>query len=112
MSYIKQCCDQVWLKAYRETILSINEKLTESKFRYFEKYIIQLDGYFYISVSGQQHTGLETKTSYTSPGAMVHVIHVLFVVFTVFENLKSSFSQDNIPVHAKDVFIKNAIKMV
>ena len=40
-------------------ILSINEKLPVSKFRYFGKYIIQLFGYCYIHVSGQQHAGLE-----------------------------------------------------
>ena len=34
-------------------ILSVNEKLPVSKFRYFGKYIIQLFGYFYVHVSGQ-----------------------------------------------------------
>ena len=43
---------------------------------------------------------------------MVHMIHVLFVGFAVFENLKASFSYDNMPVHAIDVFIENATKMV
>ena len=31
--------------------------------------------------------------------------------FAVFKNLKSSFSEDNMPVHAPDVFIENAIKV-
>ena len=78
--------------AAQATILSINEKLPVSKFRYFGKYIIQLDGYFYHHVSGQRQTGLERKISSTSPGTMVHVMHLLFVVFTFFENLKASFS--------------------
>ena len=40
-------------------ILSVNEKLPVSKFRYFGKYIIQLFGYCYVNVSGQRHAGLE-----------------------------------------------------
>ena len=40
-------------------ILSVNEKLPVSKFRYFKKYIIQLFGYCYVHVSGQRHAGLE-----------------------------------------------------
>ena len=40
-------------------MLSVNEKLLVSKFRYFGKYIIQLYGYFDVHVSGQRHTGLE-----------------------------------------------------
>ena len=43
---------------------------------------------------------------------MVHVMHVLFMFFAVFKNLKSSFSEDNMPVHALDIFIENATKMV
>ena len=43
---------------------------------------------------------------------MVHMIHVHFMFFAVFKNLKSSFSEDNIPGHALDIFIKNATKMV
>ena len=35
-----------------------------------------------------------------------------FNVFTVFKNLKSTFSEDNMPVHALDVFIENLTKMV
>ena len=65
-------------------ILSVNEKLQVSKFRYFGKYIIQLDGYFCIHVSDQRQTGLEKNTSFTSPGIMVHMMHVLFVLFAVF----------------------------
>ena len=44
---------------------------------------------------------------------MVHVMHVHFMFFAVFKNLKSSFSEDNMPEHALDFFfIKNAAKMV
>ena len=43
---------------------------------------------------------------------MVHVMHVHFVFFAVFKNLKSSFSEDNMPEHALDIFIKNATIMV
>ena len=40
-------------------LLSVNEKLLVSKFRYFRKYIIQLFGYGYVYVSGQRQAGLE-----------------------------------------------------
>ena len=43
---------------------------------------------------------------------MVHVMHVHFLFFAVFKNLKSSFSEDNMPAHALDIFIENATKMV
>ena len=43
---------------------------------------------------------------------MVRVMYLLFKFFAVFKNLKSSFSEDNMPVHALDVFIENATKMV
>ena len=43
---------------------------------------------------------------------MVHVMQVLFMFFAVFKNLKSSFSEDNMPVHALDVIIEKATKMV
>ena len=46
--------------------------------------MIQLDGYFYVHVNGQRHTGLETKISSASPVTMVNVIQVLFVVFAIF----------------------------
>ena len=36
---------------------------------------------------------------------MVHVMHALFMFFAIFKNLKSSFSEDNMPVHALDIFI-------
>ena len=67
-----------------QDILSVNEKLPVSKFRYFGKYIIQVFGYCKVHVSGQRHD------SYTGPGTMVHVMHVHFIFFTVFKNLKSS----------------------
>ena len=36
-----------------------------------------------------------------------------FYVFrSFFKNLKSSFSEDNMPGHALDIFIENATKMV
>ena len=39
-------------------ILSVNEKLPVSKFRYFGKYTIQLFGYCNVHVSGQRQAGL------------------------------------------------------
>ena len=43
---------------------------------------------------------------------MVHVMRVHFMFFAVFKILKSSFSEDNMPEHALDIFIENATKMV
>ena len=43
---------------------------------------------------------------------MVHMMHMLFMFFTVFKHLQSSFLDDNMPVHALDVFIENATKKV
>ena len=43
---------------------------------------------------------------------MVHVMHVHFRFFAVFKNLKLSFSEDNMPEHAQDIFNENATKMV
>ena len=43
---------------------------------------------------------------------MVHVMRVHFMFFAVFKNSKSSFSEDNMPGHALDIYIKNATKMV
>ena len=43
---------------------------------------------------------------------MVHVMHVHFTFFAVIKNLKSAFSEDNMPEHALDIFIENATKMV
>ena len=34
------------------------------------------------------------------------MVHVLLMFFTDFKNLKSSFSEDNMPVNALDVFPK------
>ena len=42
----------------------------------------------------------------------MHVMHVHFMFFAVFKNLKSSFSEDNMPGHALDICIENATKMV
>ena len=43
---------------------------------------------------------------------MVQVMHMHFMFFTVFKSLKSSFSEDNMPGHALDIFIENATKIV
>ena len=43
---------------------------------------------------------------------MVHVMHVHCMFFAVLKNLKSSFSEDNVPEHALDIFNENATKMV
>ena len=47
-----------------------------------------------------------------SPGTMVHVMHVHFMFFAVCKNFKASFSEDNMPGHALDIFIENATKMI
>ena len=41
---------------------------------------------------------------------MVPVVHVHFRFFAVFKNLKSSFSEDNMPEHALYIFIENALQ--
>ena len=43
---------------------------------------------------------------------MMHVMRFFSVFRSFFKNLKSSFSEDNMPLHALDVFIENATKMV
>ena len=43
---------------------------------------------------------------------MVHVINMLILFFVVFKNLKPSFSEDIMPVHALDVFIEIATNIV
>ena len=70
--------------SYLQSILSVNEKLPVPKFGLLGKYMIQLDSYIYVHLSGQRQTGLEENTSSTSLGTMVHVMHVLFVFFAVF----------------------------
>ena len=42
---------------------------------------------------------------------MAHVMHVHFMgfFFAVFKNLKSSFSEDNIPEHALNIFIEKMV---
>ena len=40
------------------------------------------------------------------------MVHVLLMFFADFRNLKSSLSEDNIPVHVLDVFNENTTKMV
>ena len=100
------------MKNTATNVLSVNEKLPLSKFRYFGKYIILLFVYCYFHVSGQRQAGLERLNNYTSPGIMVHAMRVHFMFFAVFKNLTSSFSEDNMPGHALDTFIKNSNKMV
>ena len=36
----------------------------------------------------------------------MHVMHVLLMFFAFFKNLKTSISEDNMPVHVLDVFIE------
>ena len=43
---------------------------------------------------------------------MVQVMHMHFMFFAVLKNLISSFSEENVPEHALDIFIENATKMV
>ena len=43
---------------------------------------------------------------------MVHWMHMLFMFFPVIKNLKILLSEDNMQVHALNVFIENATKMV
>ena len=43
---------------------------------------------------------------------MVHVMRMHFMFSAVFKNLKSSFSENNMPGDALDIFIENATKMV
>ena len=50
------------------------------------------------------------EKQFQEPRTMVHVMHVHFMLFAVFKNLKSSFSEDNMPVHALEIFTKNATK--
>ena len=40
------------------------------------------------------------------------LVFSVYFFFAVFKNLKSSFSEDKMPVHALDVCIENATKMV
>ena len=43
---------------------------------------------------------------------MVPMVHVHLMLFAVYNKLKSSFSEDNMPEHALDIFIENATKTV
>ena len=89
-------------------ILSVNEKLRVSKFRYFGNYIIQLDGHisFMFQVNGR--LVWRKMPVFASPGTMVQVMHMLFVFFSVLGNLIASFSIDNMSVQA----LENVTKMV
>ena len=84
-------------------ILSVSEKLPVLKFQYFRKYIKQPYGYFYDYLSRQRQTILERYNSSTSPVTMLHEMHMLIMFFAVIKNLKSSFSENNMPVHALDL---------
>ena len=42
----------------------------------------------------------------------MHVMHVHLMFFAFLKNLKPSFSEDNMPEYALDMFIENATKMV
>ena len=84
---------QKWCLSYT----GVSEKLPVSKFRY----LIQLYGYFYVHVSGFG----EVKQFHEPWNLVVHVLHMLFVFFAALKNLKSSFSEDNMPVHVLDIFI-------
>ena len=81
-------------------------------FDILKKNIIPLFGYCYVHVSGQRQARLERYNSSKSPEIMVHVMHEHFMFFAVLKNLKSSFSEDNMPGYALDIFIENATKMV
>ena len=43
---------------------------------------------------------------------MVHLKHVHIMFFAVFKNLKSSFSEDNMPGHSLYICIENSTEMV
>ena len=92
-----------FLKIKHVIILSISEKLPVLKFQYFRKYIKQLYGYFYDYLYRQRQTILERYNSSMSPVTMLHEMHMLIMFFAVIKNLKSSFSEDNMPVHALDL---------
>ena len=38
---------------------------------------------------------------------MVHMMHMHFMFFAVLKNLKSSFSEDNVPEQALDILLKS-----
>ena len=57
--FVKLCASNNMHSYEGGTILSVNEKLPVSKFRYFGKYIMQLFGYCYVHVSGQRQADLE-----------------------------------------------------
>ena len=42
----------------------------------------------------------------------MHVMHMHIMFFEVFKNLKSSFTEDNMPEHALEIFIENNNKIV
>ena len=41
---------------------------------------------------------------------MVHVMHVHFMFFEVFKNLKSSYSEDNMPAPKLCIFLYNSME--
>ena len=93
-------------------ILSVNEKLLLLKFRYFKNYKRNLESYFTFLVSGQLQTHLEQLNRSPSPATREQLLHVHFVLFAVCQNVKTLFSNKNMPVYARKIFLENAIKMV
>ena len=100
------------------TILSVNEKLPVSKFRY-EKYIdlIQVDSYFYVNVSGQRQTGLKKKQfhepwNYFAPGALagcvlmaLYLLHTYILLCTI-----ATFQKAGTCLEAQQSMAKQPIK--
>ena len=41
----------------------------------------------------------------------MHVMHVHFMFLAVLKKLESSFSEDNVPENAQNIFIENACKI-
>ena len=101
----------VWATA-NKNILSVNEKLPTSKFRYFKKIYdtaiwILLRSCFRSTTSRfGEIKQLHKPWNYGASDARA------FYFFCSFKNLKSSISEDNMPEYALDIFIENATKFV
>ena len=81
-------------------ILSVNEKLPVSKFRY-----VAMATFTFMFL-------VNDRLVWRDKTVLRALVHMIFIFFVVYKNLKSSFSEDNMPVHALDVFIENDTKMV
>ena len=90
--------------------ISVSEKSPVSKFRYFGKYIIQLYGYFLGSCFWTKTDWFGVIKQFHEPWNYVACDAHALCVFRSFKNLKSSFSEDNMPIHALDVFIEKPPK--